>query len=85
VLIFGFPVPGSDCGRTTTHVPHFGQVTHEHTMRWAIQKLYGQLACFGCLRGRLDGHQHHPQEMVKGTAVSLSPPKLERDWRSKAG
>jgi hypothetical protein len=42
VLIFGLSVPGSGCGRMTTHVPHLGHVTHEHTMRWAIWKLYGQ-------------------------------------------
>src|SRR5208283_603630 len=29
------------CGRMTTQIPHFGQVTHEHTMRSAMRKLYG--------------------------------------------
>jgi hypothetical protein len=28
-------------GRMTTQIPHFGQVTHEHTMRSAMRKLYG--------------------------------------------
>ena len=51
---FGLSAPGSGCGRTTTHVPHFGHVTHEQTMRGAIEKLYGQPACFRCLRARLD-------------------------------
>jgi hypothetical protein len=34
------------CGLMTTEIPHFGQVTHEHTMQSAMRKLYGALASF---------------------------------------
>jgi hypothetical protein len=54
VLIFGLSVPGSGCGRMTIQVPHFGHVMHEHTMRWAIEKLYGRPASFRCLQPRSD-------------------------------
>jgi hypothetical protein len=43
---FFFPDPAVVSSLTTTQVPHFGQVTHEHAMRLAILKLY-------CSQGRV--------------------------------
>src|SRR5438067_1762763 len=50
-LNLSLPGPRSDDSFTTTHVPHFGQVTHGHAMRSAIPELYGDL----CRRHRSPG------------------------------
>jgi hypothetical protein len=56
VLTFGVSVLGS--GRTTTHVPHFGHVPDEHTMRWRIQSYMGIRSAFPVFESALTGNQH---------------------------
>ncbi len=62
MLIFGLSVPGSGCGVMTTHVPHLGHVTHEHTMRWAIMEIiwaarYAFAVCERACSSETDGQE----------------------------